>query len=461
MIRSFIEIISPYFQKKIFITLSMGFVSGIPLLLTITLLQAWLTDEGISKSTIGLFALVGLPYSLKFLWAPIFDGITLSTFGRRRSWMLVTQILLIITIIGLGMTDPAMNATNVAILAVLVAFSSASQDIVIDAYRRESLSDEEQTLGASAYVLGYRIGALAAGAGGLILADYMTYQMVYTFMSLVMLYGVLITIVADEPKSNYRPSKFIETVVKPFIEFFDRYTSINNIAADRLKHVRNGLSITLSPDDNMLSGKINHGYKRSKITRRNILKNIFLTPILILLFILLYKIGDTMAHSLSTNFYLDIGFSKTEIGTIVKFFGLFATLVGAFAGGLIALKTGLYQSLIMFGIFQAIATLGFSLLAIVGDNIYLLMTVISLENLAAGMGYTAYLAFIANMTNKQFTATQFALMTALMSLPRTLFSGFSGYLVEFLDWELYFVFCSLIAIPALIILRKLQREIKI
>tara|TARA_B100000925_G_scaffold49761_1_gene32429 strand:+ start:277 stop:1662 length:1386 start_codon:yes stop_codon:yes gene_type:complete len=461
MVKNFIEIINPYFQKKIFITLSMGFVSGIPLLLTITLLQAWLTDEGISKSTIGLFALVGLPYSLKFLWAPIFDGITLSTFGRRRSWMLVTQILLIITIIGLGMTDPAMNATNVAILAVLVAFSSASQDIVIDAYRRESLSDEEQTLGASAYVLGYRIGALAAGAGGLILADYMTYQMVYTFMSFVMIYGVLITIIADEPNNSYRPSNFIETVIKPFIEFFDRYTSINNIAADRLKHVRDGFTIKLSPVPNIFNRNISHGYRRSKITRRNILKNVFLTPALILLFILLYKIGDTMAHSLSTNFYLDIGFSKTEIGTIVKFFGLFATLIGAFAGGLIALKVGLYQSLIMFGLFQAIATLGFSLLAVVGDNIYLLMTVISLENLAAGMGYTAYLAFIANMTNKQFTATQFALMTALMSLPRTLFSGFSGYLVEFFDWELYFVFCSLIAIPALIILSKLQREIKI
>ena len=461
MVKNFIEIINPYFQKKIFITLSMGFVSGIPLLLTITLLQAWLTDEGISKSTIGLFALVGLPYSLKFLWAPIFDGITLSTFGRRRSWMLVTQILLIITIIGLGMTDPAMNATNVAILAVLVAFSSASQDIVIDAYRRESLSDEEQTLGASAYVLGYRIGALAAGAGGLILADYMTYQMVYTFMSFVMIYGVLITIIADEPNNSYRPSNFIETVIKPFIEFFDRYTSINNIAADRLKHVRDGFTIKLSPVNNIFNRNISHGYRRSKITRRNILKNVFLTPALILLFILLYKIGDTMAHSLSTNFYLDIGFSKTEIGTIVKFFGLFATLIGAFAGGLIALKVGLYQSLIMFGVFQAIATLGFSLLAVIGDNIYLLMTVISLENLAAGMGYTAYLAFIANMTNKQFTATQFALMTALMSLPRTLFSGFSGYLVEFFDWELYFVFCSLIAIPALIILSKLQREIKI
>ena len=460
MFKNLIEIVNPYFQKKIFITLSMGFVSGIPLLLTITLLQAWLTDEGISKSTIGLFALVGLPYSLKFLWAPIFDGITLSTFGRRRSWMLITQILLIITIIGLGMTDPTMNATNVAILAVLVAFSSASQDIVIDAYRRESLSDEEQTLGASAYVLGYRIGALAAGAGGLILADYMSYQMVYAFMSLVMLYGVLITIVADEPKSSFSPSNFLETVVKPFIEFFDRYTSINNIATDRLKHVRDGLAITHN-SKNIFSDKTNYGYKRSKITRRNVLKNIFLTPILILLFILLYKIGDTMAHSLSTNFYLDIGFSKTEIGTIVKIFGLFATLIGAFAGGLIALKIGLYQSLIMFGVFQAIATLGFSFLAIVGDNIYILMTVISLENLAAGMGYTAYLAFIANMTNKQFTATQFALMTALMSLPRTLFSGFSGYLVEFFDWELYFVFCSLIAIPALMILRKLKREIKL
>jgi PAT family beta-lactamase induction signal transducer AmpG len=168
-----------------------------------------------------------------------------------------------------------------------------------------------------------------------------------------------------------------------------------------------------------------------------------------------------MAHSLSTNFYLDVGFTKTEIGTVVKFFGLMATLIGAFAGGLISLRIGLYKSLIIFGIFQAIATLGFSILAYIGSNIYLLMTVISLENLAAGMGYTAYLAFIANMTNKRFTATQFALMTALMSLPRTLFSGSSGFLVELLDWEIYFIFCSLIAFPALIILMKLRRSLKI
>ena len=412
MIKDMISSVNPYLEKKMLITLSMGFVSGVPLLLTITLLQAWLTDEGISKSTIGLFALVGLPYSLKFLWAPIFDHITLSKLGRRRSWLIVTQILLIITIVSLGMTNPSMNAMNVAILATLVAFSSASQDIVIDAYRRESLTDEEQTIGASSYVLGYRIWALAAGAGGLILADYLSYQMVYMFMSSVMFYGLFITIIADEPKHNNQPSSFFAAVYNPFIEFFNRHVSLS-------------------------------------------------VPVLILLFILLYKIGDTMAHSLSTNFYLDIGFTKTEIGTVVKFFGLMATLVGAFAGGLISLRIGLYKSLIIFGIFQAIATLGFSILAYIGSNIYLLMTVISLENLAAGMGYTAYLAFIANMTNKRFTATQFALMTALMSLPRTLFSGSSGFLVELLDWEIYFIFCSLIAFPALIILMKLRRSLKI
>ena len=430
--------INPYLKKKMLITLSMGFVSGVPLLLTITLLQAWLTDEGVSKSTIGLFALVGLPYSLKFIWAPLFDHYTVSALGRRRGWLLITQILLIISIIVLGMANPAMNPFNVAVLATLVAFSSASQDIVIDAYRRESLADEEQAIGASAYVLGYRIGALAAGAGGLILADYMTYQMVYALMSIIMIYGVFITLIAEEPKNYYEPSNFISAIYNPFVEFFNRYVSIN-IAPDRLTNLKN----------------------RSKVSRRNIMNNTLVIPALILLFILLYKIGDTMAHSLSTNFYLDIGFTKSEIGTIVKFFGLFATLIGAFIGGLLSLKIGLFRSLMIFGIFQAIATLGFSVLAYFGNSLYLLMVVISLENLAAGMGYTAYLAFIANMTNKRFTATQFALMTALMSLPRTLFSGMSGYLVEMLDWELYFIFCSLIAFPALIILIKLRRSLKI
>tara|TARA_B100001750_G_C15444259_1_gene565303 strand:+ start:61 stop:1311 length:1251 start_codon:yes stop_codon:yes gene_type:complete len=410
-INEFLIAIGPYREKKIVITLVMGFVSGVPLLLTITLLQAWLTDEGIAKSTIGLFALVGLPYSLKFLWAPIFDRYVVNALGRRRGWLLLSQIALIIAIIGLGMTNPSLSAFNVAILALLVAFFSASQDIVIDAFRRESLLDEEQTLGASAYVLGYRIGALAAGAGGLILADYLSYQLVYMLMATIMLIGVMATIIADEPIQEDEPKSLKDAIINPFTEFFNR-----------------------------------KGYN---------------SAILILLFILLYKVGDTMAHSLSTNFYLDIGFTKTQIGTVVKVFGLVATLIGAFLGGLISLRIGLYKSLIIFGIFQAVATLGFSVLAAFGNYISLLMIVISLENLAAGMGYTAYLAFMANMTNKEFTATQFALMTALMSIPRTFFSGSSGYLVEMMDWQIYFIFCSLIAFPALIILMKIRRETKI
>ena len=403
--------IDPYLKKKMLVTLVMGFVSGVPLLLTITLLQAWLTDEGIAKSTIGLFALVGLPYSLKFLWAPIFDKYIINALGRRRGWLIVSQVALIISIVGLGMTNPSLSATNVAILALLVTFFSASQDIVIDAYRRESLLDDEQTLGASAYVLGYRIGALAAGAGGLILADLISYQFVYMIMASIMVIGVATTIIADEPLQEDEPKTLQDAIIKPFTEFFDRKG--------------------------------------------------FNSAVLILLFVLLYKVGDTMAHSLSTNFYLDIGFTKTEIGTVVKVFGLIATLIGAFLGGLISLRIGLYKSLIIFGIFQAVATLGFSVLASVGNYISVLMVVISLENLAAGMGYTAYLAFMANMTNKEFTATQFALMTAIMSIPRTFFSGSSGFLVEILDWQIYFIFCSLIAIPALIILMKIKGDTKI
>ena len=309
-INEFLIAIGPYREKKIVITLVMGFVSGVPLLLTITLLQAWLTDEGIAKSTIGLFALVGLPYSLKFLWAPIFDRYVVNALGRRRGWLLLSQIALIIAIIGLGMTNPSLSAFNVAILALLVAFFSASQDIVIDAFRRESLLDEEQTLGASAYVLGYRIGALAAGAGGLILADYLSYQLVYMLMATIMLIGVMATIIADEPIQEDEPKSLKDAIINPFTEFFNR-----------------------------------KGYN---------------SAILILLFILLYKVGDTMAHSLSTNFYLDIGFTKTQIGTVVKVFGLVATLIGAFLGGLISLRIGLYKSLIIFGIFQAVATVSYT-----------------------------------------------------------------------------------------------------
>ena len=284
------DIVKPYSEKKIFISLLMGFVAGLPLLLTITLLQAWLTDVDVSKSTIGLFALIGLPYSLKFLWAPLFDRYVISKLGRRRGWLLLAQVLLIISIFSLGQSNPLINLYNVAVLSLAVTFFSASQDIVIDAYRRESLSEKEQTIGASAYVLGYRFGALAAGAGGLILADIYTYSFVYSLMAFIMLIGVLTTLLSEEPSVSIKPNTLRESIVDPFKEFFTRYSK-EQLALNKY------------------------------------------VPYLILLFVLMYKVGDTMAHSLSTNFYLEIGFTKTEIGTVVKFFGLGATLLGAFVGG--------------------------------------------------------------------------------------------------------------------------------
>ena len=238
----------PYLEKKILVSLIMGFVSGLPLLLTITLLQAWLTDENISKSTIGLFALIGLPYSLKFLWAPLLDRYVISALGRRRGWLLLSQVFLISSIFFLGQSQPEINLYNVAVLSLAVTFFSASQDIVIDAYRRESLKESEQTIGASAYVLGYRFGALAAGAGGLILADIYSYSLVYTIMSLIMILGVITTLLAEEPKVEFKSYTLRESIIEPFKEFFTRYTAINS---------------------------------NIKV----------MTPYLILLFILLYKVG--------------------------------------------------------------------------------------------------------------------------------------------------------------------------
>ena len=218
----------PYLEKKILVSMIMGFVSGLPLLLTITLLQAWLTDENISKSTIGLFALIGLPYSLKFLWAPLFDRYVISALGRRRGWLLLSQVFLISSIFFLGQSQPEINLYNVAVLSLAVTFFSASQDIVIDAYRRESLRENEQTIGASAYVLGYRFGALAAGAGGLILADIYSYSLVYTIMSLIMMLGVITTLLAEEPKVEFKSYTLRESIIEPFKEFFTRYTVINS-----------------------------------------------------------------------------------------------------------------------------------------------------------------------------------------------------------------------------------------
>jgi PAT family beta-lactamase induction signal transducer AmpG len=389
-----------FYSRRMLVAFIMGFACGLPLLLTISLLQAWMKEEGVDLTVIGLMALVGLPYTLKFVWAPFLDRFTPAFLGRRRGWLLVAQIALMISIAGLGMTNPGKSPWMVAFAAFLVTFFSASQDIVVDAYRREDLPDEELGLGSSLYVNGYRVGMLLASGGGLIMADRIPFSMVYLIMAVCMLPGLLTTIFTPEPPLTMgRPRNLKEAVIDPLVEYFSR----------------NG-------------------------------------AVWILGFILLYKIGDTMASAMTMPFYLDIGFTKTEIGTVVKFFGFWATIAGGLAGGVIMLRLGINRSLWIFGLLQALSTAGFALLARIGHSIPALSVVIAFENLSSGMGTAAYVAFMASITNKKFTATQYALLTSLMGIPRVLASAPTGFFAKHIGWGSFFIACTLIAIPGMLLL---------
>lgn len=380
----------------------MGFASGLPLLLTITVLQAWMQEEGVDLTIIGLFALVGLPYTVKFLWAPFMDRFTIAFLGRRRGWLLIAQLALICSIVGLSMTDPGKSPWIVAFAAFLVTFFSASQDIVVDAYRREDLADEELGLGSSFYVNGYRVGMLLASGGGLIMADFIPFSGVYLIMAACLLPGVVTTFLTPEPKAPMgTPKNMKDAVLNPLAEYFSRQGAL-----------------------------------------------------WILAFILLYKIGDTMASTMSIPFYLDIGFSKTEIGAVVKLFGFWATIVGGITGGVLMLRLGINRSLWVFGILQALSTAGFAVLAKIGHDLLVLSGVIAFENFSSGMGTAAYVAFMASITNKKFTATQYALLTSLMSIPRVVASAPTGYFAKHMGWVGFFTACVLIAVPGMLLLLK-------
>ncbi len=379
----------------------MGFSCGVPLLLTLSVLQAWMKEEGVDLTVIGLFSLVGLPYTLKFLWAPVMDRFALPLFGRRRGWILLFQIFLMLAIAGLGLSNPATNPWMVAGAAFLVTFFSASQDIVVDAYRREDLSDNELGLGSSLYVNGYRVGMLLAGSGGLILSDHFSFQQVYFMMAASLLVGIVTTILCREPDvAEGTPQTFREAVLQPFVEFFSRDGAL-----------------------------------------------------LILLFIMLYKIGDQMATTMTTPFYLDIGFTKTQIGAVAKLFGFWATIGGGLLGGILLLRLGIIRALWIFGILQAVSIAGFSVLAVIGNSLTGLAAVIAFENLSGGMGTAAYVAYMASITNKKFTATQYALLSSLMGIPRVLASAPTGFMAQSMGWFWFFITCTLIALPGLVVLK--------
>ena len=340
-------------SRRMLVAFVMGYAAGLPLELTGFVLKTWMRKEGVDLAVIGLFALVGLPYVLKFLWSPLVDRFSFPLFGRRRGWLLLFQVALMLAVFGLGATDPRHAPWLVAGAAFLVTFFSASQDIVIDAYRREDLADNELGLGSSLYVSGYRVGMLLAQGGGLIAADHMSFTMVYALMAACLLPGIVATLLTPEPATPLgTPQTLREAVVAPFLEYFRRSHAM-----------------------------------------------------WILAFILLYKVGDTMAGAMTAPFYVDLGFTNTEVATVVKLIGFWAILGGNMLGGILMLKLGINRSLWLFGILQSASTAGFAVLALLGNHLDALAAVIGLENLTAGMGTAAYMAYMASITNKRFTAT--------------------------------------------------------
>jgi MFS transporter, PAT family, beta-lactamase induction signal transducer AmpG len=399
------NVLGVFITWRMAVVLLLGFSSGLPLALTATTLQAWMKSENVDLTVIGLFSLVGLPYGLKFIWAPAMDRFIPPFLGRRRGWMLISQIALIVTIAAMAFSSPVRLPVVTAVIAVLIAFFSASQDIVVDAYRTDLAEPEEIGPAASLYITGYRIGMLVSGAVALILSDHLSWQVVYLVMAAAMGIGVVATLSAPEPKTAAKPPQTItEAVVLPFVEYFRRKGAFE-----------------------------------------------------VLGFIILYKIDVVIAMAMTTPFLLELGFTKTDIGAVTKGFGLVATIAGTLAGGAVMVKLGIKRSLWLFGLSQGISGLSFMLLAHVGHDYPMMVTAIAIESFCSGMGTAAFTAFMMSICDKRFTATQYAIFTSVMGLSRVIGSAPTGYLAKALGWEQYFLLSVLAMAPGLLLLTRYSK----
>jgi PAT family beta-lactamase induction signal transducer AmpG len=409
-------------SKRVGVVLLLGFVSGLPLALSFSTLSAWLVEAGITRTAIGLFAAVGTPYALKFLWSPLVDGIRLpwlcKTFGRRRGWLFFAQGMVMTAMLLLGASDPAINPWFTALFALMLAAASATQDIVIDAYRIELLNDEEQGSGSAAVQLGYRLGMLASGGGGLALAELFGWQATYTIMAGMILIGVVAAFVGGEPART-----------PPFTIIDRTLPAMQRMAAW-------GRAAVLEPFRDFL--------KREGAWW-------------ILLFVLLFKMGDAFLGVMANTFYLDIGFSKLEIAQVVKVFGLAATLLGLTTGAWLARKIGLVNALWFSGTALMLANLLYVWQAHQGHDIGALHITIGVDNFFGGMDAAVFVAFISRLCNARFTATQYALLSSLAAVGRTQLSTGAGFMSELLGWPWFFTMASALALPGLLLLLKIQK----
>jgi PAT family beta-lactamase induction signal transducer AmpG len=390
----------------------MGFASGLPLALTFGTLSFWLSEVGVSRTSIGLFALVGISYSLKFLWSPAIDRMPIpfltAWLGRRRGWALTIQPLLALAILTLGLTNPSSNPGLTALAAVVVAFLSASQDIVIDAYRIELLRPEEQGAGAAATQWGYRFGMLAASAGALYAASFGGWSFAYAMMAALMVVGMAAVWFTPEPGG---------------IRVFEPLPGQSTLSR-------------IDPFADMLG-------------RRGALA--------ILCFVVLYKFGDALAATMSNPLYVSLGFTKVEVANIGKAYGFVANLAGLAAGGIVVLRLGVMRALLVCGILQMLSNLMYVLQAWVGHDISTLALTIGVENFTGGMGSAAFVAYLSGLCNLAFTATQYALLTSLAAVGRTTLSASGGALADALGWTPFFVLATAACLPGLLLLLRVMR----
>lgn len=396
-----------YLNRRILILMFEGFSSGLPLFVLINLMQAWLAKFGLDVKAIGLFALIGFSYTWKFLWSPLMDRYAFSKLGRRRGWMALTQGLLFLAIGGMGMLNPSAHVLWAAGAAGIIAFLSASQDIVLDAFRREILPENEQGLGAAVFVNSYKFAALIPSAVSLTLADRMPWEPVFWITAAFMLPGLICTLLVNEPQIYGEPPKdMYNAIVLPLKEFMAR-----------------------------------DGWRNA---------------CWILGFVLLFKLGDSLAVSLLTKFYIDLGFTLTQIGVIGKMVGFWASIAGGIVGGIWMVKLGINRGLWVFGALQAISILGFAWLAHTGPDPVLLAVTIGMEYFAnMGLGTTAFVAFLSRTTDQRYTATQYALLSSLAAVPRAFLNGGAGYIVAQTGWYSFFILCFLLSFPGLLMLPKI------
>lgn len=430
------EALAVYLKGRVIGALFLGFSGGLPLLLVYSTLSAWLKEEGVSLTVIGLFSWASAAYALKFLWSPLVDHVVIPGLGpwlgRRRAWLLLSQFACAGAMVGLGATDPGADLWWTAAWAVVLAFASATQDIVIDAHRVESLEEHQQGAGAANYVLGYRIGMLAAGAGALFVAEYFGWFWAYASVAALMGVGVVATLILPEPTA--RPTTGSAVHDAKVIAFVDRMAHLPTVLAGPARRLYEAVICPFAD-----------------FTARP-------QWVAILLFVALYKYGEALLGVMANPFYLDIGFSKDEIAAVSKLYGFAMTIVGGLIGGVMVARMGIMRALLVAGVFQCAANLAFTAQALIGPSLPVLAVTISIENLTAAMATSGFVAYIASLCNVRYTATQFALLTSMMSAARIFFASGGGWLADHMDWSWYFFVTTLAAVPGLVILIWLMKN---